>query len=155
MRNELITVFGGTGFIGRHLVRRLAAQGARILVVSRNPARGYFLQPMGSVGQIVVERVDLTSEQALAQALAGLQRRGQPHGHPLRDPAAEVRRGPCRDARAHREASPRQPVSAQMVHVSAIGADPDSSSAYARSKAEGERRVREALPAPRSCGPAS
>ena len=65
MRDRLITVFGGTGFIGRHLVRRLAARGARVLVTSRNPSRGGHLQPMGSVGQIVVERVDLGSERAL------------------------------------------------------------------------------------------
>ena len=71
MREQLITVFGGTGFIGRHLVRRLAARGARILVPSRNPSRSGHLQPMGRVGQIVVAGFDLGSEQALARALAG------------------------------------------------------------------------------------
>jgi NADH dehydrogenase len=145
VRNRLITVFGGTGFIGRHLVRRLAARGARVLVVGRSPSSGNYLQPMGSVGQILVERVDLASERALAEAVAGAsgvvnligilyqtrrQRFDEVHGAL-----------PGRIARAAAEAG-----IAHMVHVSAIGADPQSGSAYARSKAEGERRVREALP---------
>ena len=60
MRGGLITVFGGTGFIGRHLVRRLAARDLRIRVVSRNwRVHGRDLQPMGNVGQIVGGPVDL------------------------------------------------------------------------------------------------
>ncbi len=145
MRNRLITVFGGTGFIGRHLVRRLAAQGARLLVVGRNPSHGTYLQPMGRVGQILVERVDLSSEQALARALAGAggvvnligilyetrhQRFDEVHGA-LPGRIAKV----AADAGIER-----------MVQLSAIGADASATSAYARSKAEGERRVHEALP---------
>jgi uncharacterized protein YbjT (DUF2867 family) len=144
VRNQLITVFGGTGFIGRHLVSRLAAQGARVLVPSRNPSRGYHLQPMGRVGQIAVERVDLASDQALARALAGADGVVNLIGimHESRQQRFEQVQGalPGRIAKAAANAG-----IARMVQLSAIGADASSPSAYARSKAEGERRVREAL----------
>jgi len=146
VRNQRITVFGGAGFIGRHLVRRLAGQGARVLGVSRNPARGYFLQPMGSVGQILVERVDLTSEQALARALTGSSAVVN-----LMGILYETRQQKFADVHGvlpGRIASVARAIGIErMVHLSAIGADPASASAYARSKADGEKRVREALPA--------
>ena len=145
MRNQLITVFGGTGFIGRHLVRRLVARGARVLVPSRNPSRGNHLQPMGRVGQIVVERVDLASERALARALAGASGVVNLIGimHEGRQQRFEEVQGalPGRIAKAAADAGIER-----MVQISALGADPGSASAYARSKADGERRVREALP---------
>lgn len=145
MRNRLITVFGGTGFIGRHLVRRLAAQGARILVISRNPSRGYHLQPMGRVGQILVERIDLASEQALAGALGGAAGVVNLIGilHETRHQRFDEVQGalPGRIAAAAARAGVER-----MVQLSAIGADAGSASAYARSKADGERRAREALP---------
>ena len=145
MRNRLITVFGGTGFIGRHLVRRLVARGARVLVPSRNPSRGNHLQPMGRVGQIVVERVDLASERALARALAGASGVVNLIGimHEGRQQRFEEVQGalPGRIAKAAADAGIER-----MVQISALGADPGSASAYARSKADGERRVREALP---------
>ena len=72
MRNRLFTIFGGTGFIGRYVVERLADRGARILVISRSPrSRGVHLQPLGAVGQIVVQSADLSSETALRRAVAG------------------------------------------------------------------------------------
>jgi NADH dehydrogenase len=116
-----------------------------VLVTSRNPSRGGHLQPMGRVGQIVVERVDLGSEQALARALAGASGVVNLIGmlHETRRRRFEDVQGalPGRIAKAAADAGIER-----MVQLSAIGADPDSRSAYARSKAEGERRVREALP---------
>jgi uncharacterized protein YbjT (DUF2867 family) len=145
VRNRLITVFGGTGFIGRHLVYRLAARGARVLVPSRNPSRGNHLQPMGRVGQIVVERIDLGSDQGLARALAGASGVVNLIGilHESRRQRFEEVQGawPGRIAGAAAAAGIER-----MVQLSAIGADAESPSAYARSKAAGERRVREALP---------
>jgi uncharacterized protein YbjT (DUF2867 family) len=145
VRNQLITVFGGTGFIGRHLVRRLVARGARVLVPSRNPSRGNHLQPMGRVGQIVVERVDLGSERALARALAGASGVVNLIGimHEGRQQRFEGVQGalPGRIAKVAADAGIER-----MVQISALGADPGSASAYARSKADGERRVRAALP---------
>jgi uncharacterized protein YbjT (DUF2867 family) len=144
VRNRLITVFGGTGFIGRHLVRRLAARGARVLVISRNPSRGHHLQPMGRVGQILVERVDLGSEQALGRALAGASGVVNLIGilyETRHQRFAEVQGAlPGRIAKVAADAGIER-----LVQLSAIGADAASKSAYARSKAEGERRVREAL----------
>ena len=146
MRSRLITIFGGTGFIGRHVVRRLAARDVRIRVVSRNwRVHGRVLQPMGDVGQIVGGPVDLSSEPAIAQLLAGSDAVINLIGilyETKRRTFTEVQGElPGRIARAAVAAG-----ITRMVQVSAIGADPDSRSAYARSKAQGEQAVRAALP---------
>jgi NADH dehydrogenase len=147
MRNQLFTIFGGTGFIGRYVVERLADRGARILIISRSPrSHGVHLQPLGAVGQIVVQSADLSSETALRRAVAGAAGAVNLIGilhETRRQPFDEVHGAlPGRLAAAARaEGVPR------MVQISAIGADAGSASAYARSKAEGERRVREAFPA--------
>ena len=147
MRNQLFTIFGSTGFIGRYVVERLADRGARILAISRSPrSHGVHLQPLGAVGQIVVQSADLSSETALRRAVAGaagvVNLIGILH-ETRRQPFAEVHGAlPGRIAAAARaEGVPR------MVHISAIGANAGPASAYARSKADGERRVREAFPA--------
>jgi len=145
MRNRLITIFGGTGFIGRHLVRRLAERGARLRVIARNPSRGRHLQPMGSVGQIVVERADLRSEEGLGPALAGAGAVVNLIGilHESGRATFEEVQGelPGRIARAATATG-----ATRMVQISAIGADPASKSAYARSKAKGEAQARAAMP---------
>ncbi|HET6522498.1 MAG TPA: complex I NDUFA9 subunit family protein [Geminicoccaceae bacterium] len=146
MRNEVVSVFGGTGFIGRHLVRRLCERHARLRVISRNPERGFFLKPMGAVGQIALERGDLHDDEAVARAVRGssmvvnlvamlYERRGRNSFQEIHVNAAG------RIARAAAAAGVKR-----LVHVSAIGADPDSPSAYARTKAAGEAAVREAFP---------
>ncbi|MGH6914929.1 MAG: complex I NDUFA9 subunit family protein [Geminicoccales bacterium] len=145
MRNRLITIFGGTGFLGRYIVPRLAERGALIRVISRDPARGCHLQPMGRVGQIVVERADLLDDAALrgalAEAFAAINLIGILH---------ERRRGqfdliqgalPGRIANAAAGCSVER-----VVQISAIGADPESSSAYGRSKAKGERAALQGFP---------
>ena len=145
MRHRLITIFGGTGFIGRHVVRRLAVRHARIRVVSRNWAvHGRDLQPMAAVGQIVGGPLDLSSEEALTEAFARtyavINLIGILH-ETRRQSFAEVQAAlPGRIARAARAAG----VS-RLVQMSAIGADPASASAYARSKAEGEQAARAAF----------
>jgi NADH dehydrogenase len=146
MRNRLFTIFGGTGFIGRYVIERLADRGARILVISRSPdTHGRHLQPLGAVDQIVVQSADLSSETALRHAVAGAAGVVNLIGilyETRRQQFAEVHGAlPGRIAAAARaEGVPR------LVQISAIGADPASASAYARTKAEGERRVREAFP---------
>lgn len=145
MSNRLVTIFGGTGFIGRHLVRRLAARGARIQVISRNPEHGRHLQPMGNVGQIVVRRADMGNEAALAQVLRNstsvINLIGILHERGRRSFEAIHAELPARIARAARAVGVER-----MIQMSALGAAPDSVSVYARTKAAGEERTREAFP---------
>lgn len=145
MDAKLVTIFGGTGFLGRHTVRALAKAGWRIKVASRHPERGYFLRPLGQVGQIDFVKCDIADKDQVAAALAGahavvnlcgiLFQRGQSFQDVQSDGAANVA-----------EAAAAAGVTT-MVQVSAIGADIESDSAYARTKAEGETRVRAAFPA--------
>jgi uncharacterized protein YbjT (DUF2867 family) len=145
LRNRLITIFGGTGFIGRHLVRRLAARGARIRVISRNVSRGSHLQPMGHVGQIVVERADIRSDAGVEAAVRGsigiINLVGILHESGGQTFEAVHAALPGRIARAATAIGAER-----MLQMSALGADAGSASAYARSKAEGERLVREVSP---------
>ncbi len=146
MRNELVTVFGGSGFIGRHTVRALAKAGYRIRVPTRRPNLATHLLPAGHVGQIQLLKANIREAEQIEAALAGshfainlcgvLYQSGEQTFDGIHVEAAE---NIARAARA-------QKVEA-LVHVSAIGASDESDSSYAQSKAEGERRVREAFPA--------
>lgn len=142
----IITVFGGSGFIGRHVVRKLAAKGYRLRVAVRRPHRAHFLKPMGQVGQIQILRANLTDAASVRRALEGaagvvnlvgvLYERGRQRFDALH---AE---GPARIAAAAKAGGVKR-----IVHLSAIGAAPDSPSHYARSKAQGEAKLRETFPA--------
>jgi NADH dehydrogenase len=144
MNTNLVTIFGGSGFLGRHTVRALARAGWRIKVATRHPARGFFLRPLGAVGQIDFVKCDVSDPESVAQALAGAQaavnltgilfEKGQTFEDVQADGAANV-------AQAAAAAGTRA-----LVHVSAIGADLESDSAYAVTKAQGEQAVREAFP---------
>jgi NADH dehydrogenase len=141
-----ITVFGGSGFVGRHLVRRLAAQGWVVRVATRDPVRAAFLKPMGNVGQVVPMKCNIADEASVDAAVAGaeavvnlvgiLYERGSQKFSAIHAAAPERL---ARVAARHGVTS--------LVHVSAIGADPKSDSAYARTKAIGEAGVRTAFPA--------
>lgn len=145
MEARQITVFGGSGFLGRYVVRALAKKGWRIKVATRHPNRAFFLRPMGQVGQIGFFKCDVAEPEQVEAALAGseavvnltgiLYQRGQS----FQDVHVD---GPAAIA----EAAARHGVKT-LVHVSAIGADPESQSAYAQTKGKGEQRVREAFPA--------
>jgi len=144
MKNQLVTVFGGSGFLGRHTVRALARAGYRIKVATRHPNRAFFLRPLGAVGQIDFVKCDVADADAVAQALSGsdavinltgiLFQSGQTFEDVQADGAANIA-----------AAAAAAGVGA-LVHVSAIGADTESESAYAVTKAEGEAAVREAFP---------
>src|SRR5947207_15979103 len=73
MNTNLVTVFGGSGFLGRHAVRALARAGWRIKVATRHPNRAFFLRPLGSVGQIDFVKCDVADADQVAQALTGSQ----------------------------------------------------------------------------------
>jgi NADH dehydrogenase len=141
----LATVFGGSGFIGRHVVQRLAAAGWRIRVATRDPEGATFLRPRGDVGQVEPVFADLTKEFTVQAAveradlvinLVGiLFERGRQRFTALQG------EGATRIAAAAKAGGTRR-----LIHVSALGADVGSPSAYARSKAEGEEGVFAAFP---------
>lgn len=140
----LVTVFGGSGFLGRHVVRALANRGYRIRVAVRQPELTGHLQPLGRVGQIqavqanvrVAPSVEAAARDAdaIVNLVGILFERGRQRFDAVQAQGAE------HVARAAAAAG------ARLVHVSAIGADENSPSHYARSKADGERRVLEAEP---------
>ena len=144
MRNEVVTVFGGSGFVGRHLVERLARAGATIRVVTRDPDRAGFLRPMGDVGQIAIL--------PYAEDEAGVRRLvlGSTGVVNLLGILFERRSGDF--MAVHRDMAGRIATAAaatgvhRLVHMSAIGADPNGEALYARSKGEGEAVVKAAFP---------
>jgi NADH dehydrogenase len=139
-------VFGGGGFIGRHLIRRLGKSGSVVRVPTRHLSRVGFLRTAGFVGQIVPEMIDVFDDVALRAAIDGADRVVNLIGilsESRRQSFAAVHGElPGRIARLAREAGVRR-----LVHVSALGAGAQSSSAYARSKQAGEAAVTEAFPA--------
>ncbi len=145
MRIERVTVFGGSGFIGRHLVQRLAHRGMQVVVAVRDPEGASFLKPLGDVGQIVPVRADVRDDAAVAAAVRGagavVNLVGILHERGRQTFAAIHAEAPGRVAAAARAAGVRR-----FVQMSALGADPRSPSDYARSKAAGEAAAREAFP---------
>jgi len=141
-----VTVFGGSGFLGRHVVRCLAAEGAIVRVAVRHPEDALFLKPMGDVGQIVPVYADVLDEGTIAAAVKGVDAVVNAVG-------LYVQRGRLTFEAVHGQgaaAVARQASAAgvaQLVHVSGIGVSPTAESAYVRSRAHGETLVREAFPA--------
>lgn len=145
MRYRRVTVVGGSGFIGRYVVQRLAQRGVIVAVVGRHAGAAGFLKPMGDVGQIALIEAGITDEPRLAAAVAGadavvcaagiLYERGRQRF----DTVHHV--GPGLLARLAKAAGVKR-----FVHISAIGAEAAAPAAYARSKAAGEAAVRAAFP---------
>ena len=146
MARQLATVFGGSGFIGRYIVQRLARRGWMVRVAIRRPDEALFLKPMGDVGQITPVAANIRHERSVSAAVegadavinlvgildeGGLQRFDDVHAE-----------GPRRLARAAKVAGAHR-----FLHVSALGADPQSPAAYGRSKAAGETQVLDQFPA--------
>ena len=141
----LVTIFGGTGFVGRQVVRSLAKQGFRVRVAARNVGRGYRLRMLGDVGQIEVVQANLRNAASVARALDGaeacvnlvgiLYERGRQGFQGLH----------YMGARTVAEAAAARGIT-RLVQMSAIGVDDASSSKYARTKAMGEAAVRAAVP---------
>ncbi len=146
MTPSMVTVFGGSGFLGRHLVQRLAATGARVTVAVRNPESALFLKPMGDVGQITPVGADVRDGPAVAAAVQGadwvVNLVGVLYETRRQSFSAIHAQGAERIAKAAKAAGAKR-----LVQVSAIGADRHSSAAYARSKAAGEAAVAAAYPA--------
>ena len=145
LNGRLVTVFGGSGFLGRSIVRELAKRGYRVRVAVRRPDLAGHLQPMGAVGQIHPVQANLrygwSVERALEGADAAVNLVGILHESGKQSFEAVQAEGPGLIGQACAKAG-----IGTVVQVSAIGADADSPAAYARSKAEGERAIRAAVP---------
>ncbi len=145
MKSMLVTVFGGSGFAGRYIVRRLAAAGAQVRVAVRDTEKAYFLKTCGDIGQVTLMPTSIGSDAEVARAVEGadwvvnavgiMEERGE------RTFAALHHDGADRIARAAARAG-----ASRLVHLSALGADPEAASSYARSKAAGEEAVLAAFP---------
>ena len=138
---ELVTVFGGGGFIGRYVCEYLFKAGVRVRVASRDPRSAYFIQPLAQVGQFGFVQVDIADRKSVERAvedvtavvnLCGVFGRAMHRVH-------------VEGARNVAEAAKRAAAKA-LVQISAIGADPDAASHYGRTKGEGEAAVRKAFP---------
>ena len=145
MKSTLVTVFGGSGFLGRNVVRALAKQGYRIRVAVRHPRLANYLIPAGVVGQIQLVKADVVETDDIAAALAGAQAVINLTGI-LYSGGGQNFADVHADAAGHIAEAAKAAGIKTLVHVSALGADAHSDSSYAQSKAEGEKRVREAFP---------
>ncbi|QBY02027.1 complex I NDUFA9 subunit family protein [Rhodophyticola sp. CCM32] len=143
--SKLVTIFGGSGFVGRYVARRMAKQGWRVRVAVRRPNEALFVRPYGVVGQVEPVLANLRDDASVAAAIKGadavvncvgiLSERGRNRFDAVQvDGAGRVARLAAAEGVA------------QLVHLSAIGASADSLSDYARTKAEGEAAVLEAFP---------
>lgn len=146
MAQRLVTVFGGSGFLGRHVVQHLAHGGARVRVAVRDPEAAAHLRPMGDVGQIVGIQANLRDDDSVAAAVAGahavINLVGILFESGRQTFDAVHARGAGRVAVAAKAAGAEH-----FVHISAIGADAGAPSRYGRTKAAGEAAVRAAFPA--------
>ena len=144
--SKLVTIFGGSGFVGRYIARRMAKQGWRVRVAVRRPNEALFVRPYGVVGQVEPILANIRDDASVAAAMAGadavvncvgvMSERGR-NGFD-----AVQAEGAGRIARLAAAAG-----ISQLVHLSAIGAGADSDSDYARTKAEGEAAVLDHFPA--------
>jgi uncharacterized protein YbjT (DUF2867 family) len=146
MADRRITVFGGSGFLGRRIVERLAAMGAEVRVAVRHPERAASLTRFGRAGQITAVHADVWDEATVAPALAGADAVVNTVGHYVERGDASFEAIHGHGARHVAEAASAAGVQ-RLVHISGIGADPASDSPYVRARAVGERLVREAFPA--------
>jgi NADH dehydrogenase len=140
MTARLVTVFGGNGFVGRHVVQRLAGTGVRVRVAVRDPESALFLKPLGAPGQIVTIKANITSKEEVARAVDGADAVVNcvgvltPSG--WNDFHGVHKSGSATLAKAVKAAGIKR-----LVHISALNADRKSQSPYLKSKAEGEEAI--------------
>ena len=141
----LITIYGGSGFIGRHVVRALAKTGARMRIAVRRPELAGFLQPLGGGGQIIPVQANVRFPDSLLAPAKGADVVINLVG--ILAPSGKQTFKAVQDEGARHVAEAARAAGAKvLVHGSAIGADPDSPSVYARTKAAGESAVKEVFP---------
>jgi NADH dehydrogenase len=138
---ELVTVFGGGGFIGRYVCEYLFKAGVRVRVASRDPRQAYFIQPLAQVGQFGFVQADLGNRASVDRAVEGATAIVNLAGVF----GKAMQRVHVEGARHVAEAAKKAGAGA-LVHISAIASDPNSQSSYGRTKGEGEAAVRKAYP---------
>jgi NADH dehydrogenase len=139
---ELVTVFGGGGFVGRYVCENLLRNGVRIRIAQRDPRQAYTIQPLAQVGQFGFAQADITKADSVRHAL-----KGATAAINLSGVFGKAMRAVNVDgARNVAEIASELGLDA-LVHISAIGADPSSDSNYGRTKGEGEAAVRQAFAA--------
>ncbi|MEO0642109.1 MAG: complex I NDUFA9 subunit family protein [Pseudomonadota bacterium] len=141
LADRLVTVFGGSGYLGNYVAQSLLSRGARLRIASRNPERSHSLKPLANLGQLQFARCDITEEESVAAALQGADYVVNLVGAFAGDLEKLMGEAPGAMARLAKANGVTG-----FVHVSAIGADATSSAAYARGKALGETNVLEAFP---------
>ncbi|WP_447756503.1 complex I NDUFA9 subunit family protein [Sphingopyxis fribergensis] len=139
LNGQLITVLGGGGFLGRYVVQRLLARGARVRIAQREPRAATFLKPLGGLGQTQFVAVDVRDPASVARAVQGSDAAINLVGAFGDMQAVQA------DGAGHVAVAAKAAGVGALVHVSAIGADRESASAYGRSKGEGEAAVRAAF----------
>jgi len=138
---ELVTVFGGDGFIGRYVCEYLFKSGVRVRIASRDPRHAYMIQPLGQVGQFGFVQANITDRASVDRAVRGataVVNLCGVFGKSMQSVHVEGARNVA--------AAARKEGASALVHVSAIGADVNSQSNYGRTKGEGETAVRKAFP---------
>jgi uncharacterized protein YbjT (DUF2867 family) len=141
----LVTVFGGSGFVGSQVVRALAKSGYRVRVAVRQPNLAYRLRMLGDVGQIEVIQANVRNEASVARALDGAEAAVNLVGVLWESGRQQFQSLHAMGAKTVAQQAAAAGVK-RLVQVSAIGADADSDAKYARTKAEGEAAVRAAFP---------
>ncbi|MDZ3833013.1 MAG: complex I NDUFA9 subunit family protein [Sphingopyxis sp.] len=140
LEGQLITVLGGGGFVGRYVVQRLLARGARVRVAQREPRQALFLKPLGGLGQTQFVAADVRDTASVARAVAGSDAVINLVGSFSNMQAVQA------VGAGHVAAAASAAGVGTLVHMSAIGADSEAPSAYGRSKGDGEAAVRAAFP---------
>lgn len=141
---KLVVVFGGSGFVGRHVVQALATRGYRIRVACRRPDLAGHVQPLGNVGQIQPVQANLRMRWSIDRAVQGADHVVNLVG--ILHESGRQRFTTVHQFGAHAVAEAARAVGAGLTHVSALGADVRSPSAYARTKALGEKAVFSTMP---------
>lgn len=145
MDNQIITVVGGSGFVGRYVVKRLAEAGFRVRVLCRHPSKAFFLKPMGDVGQIAVDYADLGKPESLKGKLAGSQAVVNLVGILAESGRQKFSRIQAQGAEKLAQEAKAAGVK-QFVQISALGVDKAVASKYAKSKLAGEKAVQAIYP---------
>lgn len=140
----LVTVFGGSGFLGRNVVRALCKRDYRVRVAVRRPELAFHLQPIGKVGQIHPVQANVRNAASVQAAMRGSDIVVNLTG--ILTPSGEQSFEAVHSRASGTVARAAAEIGARLVHVSAIGADEHSTSTYARTKAAGEKAALEAVP---------